>query len=73
MEYYNDILIKIGNRIKEIRISKSFTQDYVAGLCNWDYQYISRLESGKTNMTLRTLVKLSLALEVSLEDFFKDI
>jgi len=68
-----DILVKIGTRIKELRIAKQMTQDTLAAKCNWDYQYVSRLESGNTNMTIRTIIKLCYALEVNLEDVFKNI
>ena len=68
-----DILVKIGTRIKELRITKQMTQANLAEKCNWDYQYVSRLESGNTNMTIRTIIKICYALEINLEEIFKDI
>ena len=68
-----NVLEQIGSRIKDLRISKQVTQDNLAEKCNWDYQYVSRLESGNTNMTIRTIIKLCYALEVRLEDVFKGI
>ena len=68
-----NVLEQIGSRIKDLRISKQMTQDNLAEKCNWDYQYVSRLESGNTNMTIRTIIKLCYALEVRLEDVFKGI
>lgn len=68
-----NVLEQIGSRIKDLRISKQMTQDNLTEKCNWDYQYVSRLESGNTNMTIRTIIKLCYALEVRLEDVFKGI
>lgn len=68
-----DVLIKIGARIKDLRIAKGVTQNNLAIMCDWDYQYLSRLESGNANMTIRTIIRICNALDVSLADFFREI
>lgn len=49
----------IGYRIKELRINKmNLTQDEFSKLLNWDRTYLSRVESGKQNMTVESLEKV---------------
>ncbi len=74
MSINNKILIayqkKLGQRIKEIRESKGLSQLDVASVCDYDKTTISRIENGRTNITLKTLVTLALAMEVDISQFF---
>lgn len=63
-----NLILKIGQKIKEIRLSKSMTLDDLAATSNMDNSNIARLESGNTNPTIRTLYKISLGLKVKLKD-----
>ena len=61
----------VGYRIKELRINKlHMSQDDFAKKLNWDRTYLSRIESGKQNITLDNLETICNALEVSLKEFF---
>ena len=65
------MLEKIGNRIKELRINKlKITQEEFAKVLGVDRTYLSRVESGKQNLTLNTLIDICSKLEVSLSEFF---
>ena len=46
---------RVGNRIKEIRIQKEISQQDLAAKCNFENSNMSRIEAGKTNMTLSTI------------------
>ena len=63
-----DLILKIGKRIKEIRLSKPMTLDELAAAFNMDNANIARLESGNTNPTIRTLYKISRGLKVKLKE-----
>ena len=63
-----DLILKIGKRIKEIRLSKPMTLDELAAVSNMDNANIARLESGNTNPTIRTLYKISRGLKVKLKE-----
>ena len=54
-----ELLSKLGCRIKELRLSKSMTQNDLAFDCEFENASMSRIESGKTNITLRSLMKIS--------------
>lgn len=62
---------KIENRIKELRINKlKITQDEFSKFLGFDRTYLSRIESGKQNITLDTLDFICRNLNVSFFDFF---
>ena len=61
----------IGQRIKELRKSKKFTQDKFAELIDIDAKHLSRIECAKTPPSLNLLKKISAALEVDISEFFK--
>lgn len=63
---------QIGHRIKELRIIKlHINQNEFAKILGFDRTYLSRIESGKQNITVDTLNYICAKLEISLADFFK--
>jgi transcriptional regulator with XRE-family HTH domain len=58
----------IGERIREIRESKGISQQDLAAACNFEKSNMSRIEAGKTNFTISTLYKISMALDVKLAE-----
>lgn len=56
----------IGKRIKKLREEKNISQQALAYLCDFEKSNMSRIESGRTNPTIGTLYKISLALSVNL-------
>ncbi|MCP9750453.1 helix-turn-helix transcriptional regulator [Ferruginibacter sp. HRS2-29] len=64
--------IKIGKRIIELRESIGWSQADLARACMKDRQAIERLESGKGNPTLYTLYELANAMEMKLSAFTDD-
>ena len=65
------MLEEIGNRIKELRTEKlNLAQEEFANLLGVDRTYLSRIESGKQNITLNTLFAICSKLGISLNEFF---
>lgn len=61
----DDFLKKVGDRIRELRISKGFTQMELAFACgDIDYSQINRIELGKVNFTVSYLALIAEKLEV---------
>jgi len=58
---------KIGQRVVELRSQKGWSQSDLARACNKDRQAIEKLENGKVNPTLYSLLEIANALEVSLK------
>lgn len=68
------MLVKIGNRIKELRTNKlKITQEEFAKALGVDRTYLSRVESGKQNITISTLETICNKLQISFSDFFHDM
>lgn len=57
---------ELGKRIIELREQKGWSQADLARACNKDRQAIEKLENGKVNPTLFTLLEIANALEISL-------
>ena len=63
---------EIGNRVKELRLIKlGMTQEEFAICLGVDRTYLSRIESGKQNITIETLEQICKALGVSFSEFFE--
>ena len=67
----NRLQNRIGKRIRDIRISKGVSQSQLALLTSMTKSYMSEIEAGKKNLTLRTLQKIATSLGITLEDIFR--
>lgn len=47
------LFIKIGDKIKEIRLEKGISQQDLAAKCNFEKANMSRIEAGRTNLTIK--------------------
>jgi len=63
------LYLKVGQKIRKIREDKGISQQELADRCNFEKSNMSRIEAGKTNLTLKTLLTISTVLTVPLKDF----
>lgn len=64
---------KIGKRVKELRtIRNDYSQEQLSNVIGCDRAYLSRVESGKQNITIESLNSVCNALNITLKDFFSD-
>lgn len=63
-----EFLIKLGNKIREIRLEKGLSQSEVANLCGKERQSYQRVESGNINATVWYLQHIASALKVEVKD-----
>ncbi|MFI5136342.1 MAG: helix-turn-helix domain-containing protein [Sphingobacteriales bacterium] len=68
-----DILIQISNRIKERRREKNITVQELASRASVSKGLISQIENSRTIPSLLVLIDIIKALEIDLNEFFKDI
>ena len=57
----------IGQRIKEIRIEKRLTQEYIAKMTDVNVSHISNIETNKVKVSLTLLVGICNALDVTID------
>lgn len=62
---------KIGQRIKELRHNLGISQEELGLRSGVHRTYIASLEVGKRNVSIVTLEKIVMALEISLGKFFE--
>lgn len=61
----------VGNRIRELRKAKGWTQEQLAEAAGLHYSYIGGVERGNRNISLETLEKISKGLQVPVEQIFQ--
>ena len=61
-----EIIKKIAFNIKVERMRKNLTQFQLAEMIDVHEKYIGKVESGKQNLTIKTLIKLANALDFKL-------
>ncbi|MBQ2984049.1 MAG: helix-turn-helix transcriptional regulator [Candidatus Gastranaerophilales bacterium] len=64
------VLEKLGKTLKNIRIEKGLTQEALAEKVGIHPTYVGKLESGKNNVSIKMLFKISRALNTKLYDIF---
>jgi transcriptional regulator with XRE-family HTH domain len=67
-----DICIRIGRRIRDLRLKQGMTQTILADHAQITREHLSELENGKKEIGVRTLERITAALGVSLKVFFDD-
>ena len=68
----NEDLVKLGNRIRELRIKKGYTSyEYFAYEHNISRAQFGRYEKGE-DLRYTSLLKVVRALDISLQEFFSE-
>ena len=57
---------KFGNTLRKLRLERGLTQDELAELLDKDRAYVSQLERGLKNVTLKTMVQIATGLNVDI-------
>ncbi len=66
-------LFALGNSIYDIRTSKGYSQEKLAELTGLHRTYISDIERGVKNVTVKKIALICLALNVSLSTLFWEV
>jgi transcriptional regulator with XRE-family HTH domain len=73
VEEKQKILLKFGNRVRELRKAKGLSQEAFASLCGLDRTYISGVERGVRNISLINLFALAKALQISVSKLMQEL
>ena len=71
MTDYQVEIKNIAKRIKDIRRNKKLTVQEVAYRCDIERSTLSRIEAGRTNLTVKTICLICNALDVNISDIVK--
>jgi transcriptional regulator with XRE-family HTH domain len=65
-----DIRNRFGDRIRELRAAKGYSQEKLAEMSSMHWTYLGGIERAERNPTLINIEKLAIALDVSLPELF---
>jgi transcriptional regulator with XRE-family HTH domain len=68
---FSEIFKKIGLKIKLLRIERKISQQDLAAACNFEKSNLARIEAGRTNPTVATLLKICQVLDISISQLFE--
>jgi len=68
---YNTEIVKLGERVKQIRTQKGISQFDLEAASGIDRGNISKIENGKMDIHFSSIVKLAEGLEVELWELFE--
>jgi transcriptional regulator with XRE-family HTH domain len=61
----------LGRRVREVRRERSWTQEDAAERLGVDVRELQRIEAGRVNMTLQSLVRMARSLGVPVRELFE--
>lgn len=68
-----DILRRFGIRVRELRLRAGLSQEAFANVCCLDRTYISGIERGHRNVSLRNIAVVANALDVTLSELMEGL
>lgn len=66
----NELQIKFGQRVRELRKERGWSQEEFADKCGLDRTYVSGIERGVRNPTLEVISVLAIGLKVDIFNLF---
>lgn len=64
----NELLLRLGERVKEIRVQRGLTQTELANKIGKDHPSINKLENGKVNPSYYFLYEVAQGLGVDIKE-----
>jgi len=68
MDPNNDILLRFGRRVRELRSAKGWSQETLAAHCGLDRTYVGGIERGERNVALRNIAALANAFDLTVSE-----
>jgi transcriptional regulator with XRE-family HTH domain len=68
-----DVLARFGKRVREMRTALGLSQEAFADKCRLDRTYISGIERGKRNLSLRNIEIIAATLGVSMAELMEGV
>ena len=67
-----EVMKMFGTNVYEQRIAKGYTQEFLAEEAGISQVQIARIESGKLNTSISTVVSIAKALKIDVGELFKN-
>ena len=73
MAWKRDIICRFGERLRELRTERGLSQEAFAHEAGLDRTYISGIERGRRNVSIRNVERLAIALGLSISELTKGL
>lgn len=64
----SELTIRLGKRIKQLRVMRDMTQEQLAEASNVSISFLGNVERGSKNPTVETIYKIANALDVTMSE-----
>jgi transcriptional regulator with XRE-family HTH domain len=71
MQLKEKILIKFGEKVRDLRKARGLSQEQLAHIANVHRTYIGMIERAEKNITLLNIEKIAIALDVQIDELLK--
>jgi transcriptional regulator with XRE-family HTH domain len=68
-----EILKRFGQRVRELRKAKGFSQESLGARCGLDRTYVGGIERGERNVALRNIAAIATALDMTLSELLEGV
>lgn len=69
----DDLLHRLGQRIRDLRSQRGWSQEEFADICRVHRTYMGHLERGEKNVSITSVVRVSGALGITLSELFAGV
>ena len=66
-----DIKLKLGKKIREVRVKEGYSQEELASRCGLHRTYISDIERGERNVSVENIEKIAKALKTEPDELLR--
>jgi transcriptional regulator with XRE-family HTH domain len=73
MEKKRNVLLRFGQRVRDRRTTLGLSQEAFADKCKLDRTYISGIERGKRNVSLRNIEAIAKALGITIAELVQGV
>ena len=73
LQLVQDVQLAVGKKIRQLRLSKGWSQDLFADKSGIHRAQVGAIERGEMNVTLRTLKTVADTLKVKIRDLTEDV
>lgn len=73
MKKKHPALVKLGSRIRELRIKKGFSQEDFAAEVGLDRTYMGGVERGERNLAALNLIRIAKSLKIEIGELFPSV
>ena len=68
-----DILVRFGERVRELRHAQGWSQEYFAHKCELDRTYVGGIERGERNLALRNIERIADTFGISIAELTENL